>query len=336
MFEGVDSAFYCWVNGIKVGYSQDSRLPAEFEITDIVQPGTNTLAVQVMKWCDGSYLEDQDMWRMSGIHRDVYVLVKPAVHIADFYVQTPLEFSEFSQGELSGARLEIEVDLEAPSSEILQKCTVKADVYPCSVAHIGVPFANSILSVTASPTEVWTARDPTAKRNPADCGVGGRVKFSANMMEKGQKQFKLWSAEDPAHYVLVLELVDEAGKSLEIEACQVGFRDTRVQDRQLLHNGMPIIVRGVNRHEHDQKNGKAITFDNMLEDILIMKRHNFNAVRCSHYPNNSLWYELCTAYGLYVVDEANVETHGFDPGLTNNQVNPACSPLWTASIVGKW
>jgi beta-galactosidase len=345
VFEGVDSAFYCWLNGTFVGYSQDSRLPAEFDVTDLVHTGCNTLAVQVMKWSDGSYLEDQDMWWLSGIHRNVYVQFKPLCHVADFFVTTPLCFDE-SSNEFKSARLHVDVDICGPNESELQALTVTAELYRCAPEQdlgfkgftiSGHSRDKPLISVQASPVPLWTAGDTTGKSRREEAGAAARAVFDvdASSIEPDGTLPLLWSPESPSLYVLVLALRDNTGRVFEYEACQVGFRQAQLSHRSLLHNGRPVMLRGVNRHEHCPRRGKTVSLRSMMEDAILMKRFNFNAVRCSHYPNHPLWYEVCNAFGLYVVDEANVETHGFDPGLQNNAVNPACSSLWLPAILDR-
>jgi beta-galactosidase len=328
LFEAVGSAFYCWLNGTWVGYSQDSCLPAEFDVTRLLQPGANVLAVQVMRWSDGSYLEDQDHWWLSGISRDVVLLAKPAAHIADYAVSTPLTFA--ADGSLGSARLEISVHGEANTPDAWKGVQVQATLQ----TRDGAAPPLELPAADMKPG-VWIAADSTAKPSRALAGHGATAKISFDMAESGSGLPRLWSAETPHLYVLVLSLVDEAGVHIESESCQVGFRSVEVQDRQLLVNGRRVMIRGVNRHEHDPLRGKAVGEASMLTDIRLMKQLNFNACRASHYPNHPRWYELCNEYGLYVMDEANVETHGFDPLQNNNDVVPANSPAWTAAILDR-
>ncbi|KAL4534529.1 hypothetical protein Ndes2526A_g05420 [Nannochloris sp. 'desiccata'] len=387
VFEGVDSAFYCYINGECIGYSQDSRLPAEFDITSAVHAGQNLVAAQVLKWCDGSYLEDQDMWRMSGIHRDVYIQFKPIkAYIADFYVRTPLEFlqqssdpssqsqigsSKTASTTLKSALLEVDVDVCGVSTiEELDNLQVIATLHEWNQSELwrtaeenedgrrGPSGGAVVLKMEGKPVELWTAGDTSGTSSLAESGYSGRVSLSADAMSLKHTDGKitpplLWSAEAPHLYILILELhyvhnfnppQGETNKPttgtssiLEYEAAQVGFRTTILSpsSRNFLHNNCPVMLRGANRHEHDPHTGKTVSLASMKKDAALMKQFNFNAVRCSHYPNHPLWYEICTAYGLYCIDEANVETHGFDPGLRNNPANPACSPLWLSSIVDR-
>jgi len=373
VFEGVDSAFYCYINGKFIGYSQDSRLPAEFDITAAVHAGQNLVAAQVIKWSDGSYLEDQDMWRMSGIHRDVYIQFKPRkAYIADFHVRTPLEFEDFlddaattTTTRLASALLEVDVDIRGVSStEEFENIQVVATLHEWNQSELwakeesekrddGPSGRAVVLKMEGKPVELWTAGDTSGASSFAETGYSGRVSLSADAMTIKYTNEKikaplLWSAEAPHLYILILELqyndTQQEGtlepttsSILEYEAAQVGFRKTVLSptSRNFLHNHNPVMLRGANRHEHDPHTGKTVSVASMKEDASLMKQFNFNAVRCSHYPNHPLWYEICTAYGLYCIDEANVETHGFDPGLRNNSSNPACSPVWLSSIVDR-
>lgn len=281
VFDGVNSAFYLWCNGEWVGYSQDSRLPAEFDLTDVLKPGSNRLAVLVLRWCDGSYLEDQDMWRMSGIFRDVSLQHKPATHIADYHYVTELN------ADYDRAKLQVEVALG------------------------GEAFAESEVALT-----LWQGDEAiaTTTARPGSAMVDERGNWAERLnVTLAVDRPALWSAETPALYRLTLVLRDGQGNLLEAEACDVGFRRVEISNGLLKVNGQPLLIRGVNRHEHHPENGQVMDEATMRHDIELMKQHNFNAVRCSHYPNHPLWYRLCDRYGLYVVDEANIETHGMVP-----------------------
>lgn len=281
VFDGVNSAFYLWCNGEWVGYSQDSRLPAEFDLSEVLKPGSNRLAVLVLRWCDGSYLEDQDMWRMSGIFRDVSLQHKPATHIADYHYVTELN------ADYDRAKLQVEVALG------------------------GEAFAESEVALT-----LWQGDEPiaTATARPGSAMVDERGNWAERLnVTLAVDRPALWSVEMPALYRLTLALRDGQGNLLEAEACDVGFRRVEISNGLLKVNGQPLLIRGVNRHEHHPENGQVMDEATMRRDIELMKQHNFNAVRCSHYPNHPLWYRLCDRYGLYVVDEANIETHGMVP-----------------------
>ena len=281
IFEGVNSAFYLFCNGRWVGYSQDSRLPAEFDLTDFLIDGDNRLAVLVLRWSDGSWLEDQDMWRMSGIFRDVVLLHKPDTRIADYLVRTPLN------SELSAGRLEVEVHLEG------------RDVAASQVA-VALWRGDTLIG------EVQAA--------PGSAPVDERGNYAERLtLTLPVEQPALWSAETPHLYRAVVSLLDVQGELIEAEACDVGFRKVEISNGLLKVNGKPLLIRGVNRHEHHPEHGQVMDEATMRRDIELMKQHNFNAVRCSHYPNDPLWYRLCDRYGLYVVDEANIETHGMVP-----------------------
>ncbi|WP_333010152.1 beta-galactosidase [Kluyvera sichuanensis] len=281
IFDGVNSAFHLWCNGQWMGYSQDSRLPAEFDLSAVLKPGENRLAVMVLRWCDGSYLEDQDMWRMSGIFRDVTLLHKPATRIADYQV-TPRLSERFTFGELD---IQVTVEGSAAAATHVEAVLWWGDNAVASLQQaVGIPFVD--------------------ERG----GWAERLKVTLPL-----EQPALWSAETPNLYRLVLTLRDADGKPLESEACDVGFRQVAIEGGLLKLNGKPLLIRGVNRHEHHPETGQAVDEATMRRDIELMKQHNFNAVRCSHYPNHPLWYRLCDRYGLYVVDEANIETHGMVP-----------------------
>ncbi|GAB7195454.1 hypothetical protein OS31_22030 [Dickeya oryzae] len=282
VFDGVNSAFHLWCNGQWVGYSQDSRLPAEFDLTPCLQVGKNRLAVMVLRWSDGTYLEDQDMWRMSGIYRDVYLLHKPTVHLRDVQLTTPLRHS-YTQGTLCVTAL---ANLPEDQAEHWQ------------------------LAV-----QLWRGeRLVGEKRKPFGTpAIDERGAYHDRVsLQLEVAQPALWSAEDPNLYRAVVALECD-GTLVEAEAYDVGFREVAIRNGLLLLNGQPLLIRGTNRHEHHPQHGQAIDEATMRQDILLMKQHNFNAVRCSHYPNHPLWYRLCDRYGLYVVDEANIETHGMQP-----------------------
>ena len=353
-FEAINNAAYVHVNGVEVGYSQDSCLPAEFDVTAALRPGRNLVTVQVLRFSDGSYLEDQDHWWLSGLYRDVWLLAKPATHIADFFVRTPLELAPGAgPGGVPGvakAWVDADIHLVGPSRDALAGVTVRAEVFRLPRADLETTLEAGAatapdLSGTAIPalpaatfkaddTDHWVAVDSADKATQAEAGFGGLVKVRAlDLTAAGGDPPALWSAEEPNLYALVLTLVGPDGTILEAEATQVGLRTVEVRDRALRVNGVPIYVKGVNRHEHEERRGKTVTEETMVADIRLMKRFNFNAVRNSHYPNAVRWYELCAAYGLYLVDEANLETHGFDPGLHNDAVVPASNPLWMAAIV---
>jgi beta-galactosidase len=287
VFDGVDSAFYCWVNGQMVGYSQDSRLPAEFNLTAYLHPGENLLAVQVYRWSDGSYLEDQDMWFLSGIFRDVYCFATPALHLRDFWVKTALDEA------YQNARLSLRMHLKNYGLDAVQGYQVEARLLDdCDELVAGWPVTRA---AGAQPGEEKIIEFEEAVSDPAK-----------------------WSDEHPNLYTLLLTVKDASGAIVEVERCRVGFRQVEIKDGKILINGVAVLFKGVNRHEHDPRHGHTVSIESMVEDILLMKRFNVNAVRTSHYPNDPRWYELCDEYGLYLIDEANIESHGCWDKLTKD------------------
>lgn len=281
IFDGVNSAFHLWCNGRWVGYGQDSRLPSEFDLTHFLLKGENRLAVMVLRWSDGSYLEDQDMWRMSGIFRDVSLLHKPATQIRDLRINT--RFND----DFSRAVLEAEVRTTGERRDDL-RVTVQLWDSETFVGEKTAPLGSEIIDERGAYPDRTTLR--LNVEHPA-----------------------LWSAETPHLYRAVVQLHAADGTLIEAEACDVGFRQVSIENGLLLLNGKPLLIRGANRHEHHPENGQVMDKETMIKDILLMKQNNFNAVLCSHYPNHPLWYTLCDRYGLYVVDEANIETHGMVP-----------------------
>jgi beta-galactosidase len=283
-FAGVDSAFYLWVNGREVGYSQGSRTPAEFNVTRFLQPGINTVAAEVYRYSDGSYLECQDFWRVSGIFRDVFLYSVDDLDIRDFEVRTILD------EEYRDSTLDFTIWLRNFADEGADG-VVEAELLDAD--------RNAITSLE------------TGARVP---GGGEVVVDLAAEIEEPLK----WSAETPNLYTLLLTLKDGRGDVVEVLSSKVGFRSSEIKGGQLLINGRAVLLKGTNRHEHDPVTGHYVTVDSMIEDIELMKRHNINAVRTSHYPNAPEWYELTDRYGLYVIDEANIESHGigYDPDRT--------------------
>ena len=286
-FDGVHSAFYLWVNGQKVGYSQGSMTPAEFNITKYLKPGKNVLAAKVYRWSDGSYLEDQDMWRLSGIYRDVYLYSTPTVHLRDFYIRCDLDT------EYKDAILKIDAELQNSFRKSAKKHTVEVYLYDPQMEPI--------------------SKEPLVKK---DADFIFHHNRSVVKMQSIVKDPLKWSAEKPNLYTVVLVLKDSNGKTIEVESTKFGFREIEIFDSKLHINGVPIYVRGVNRHEHHPRFGRAVPYETMVQDVKLMKQFNLNTVRTSHYPNDPRWYQLCDEFGLYVVDEANVEScgHLFDFG----------------------
>jgi len=290
VFDGVDSAFYLWINGQNVGYSQDSRTPAEFNITPYLQKGKNTLAAEVYRYSDGSYLEDQDFWRLSGIYRDVYLYSTPKLHIRDFFVNTDLD-ADYKNAVL---RIDAQVASYADYGGVVPTLEVKL----IDKTNSGLFGKNEIIESMATPSgKSFT--------------LGNQIEYSFVADVENPKK---WTAETPNLYTLVLTLKDEKGKVIEYVSCNVGFRKSEIKGGQLLINGQPIYIKGVNRHEHDPDTGHTISRESMIQDILLMKQNNVNTVRTSHYPDVPEWYDLCDEYGLYIIDEANIESHGMGYG----------------------
>jgi len=292
-FDGIKSASYFWLNGQSIGYSQDSMLPAEFNVTKYLKPGNNTLAVEVYRWSDGSYLEDQDMWRLAGIYRNVYLFATPQVHIRDFAVRTDFDDN------YTDATIMVRPKITNYTNDDLRNWTVEAQLYDAD--------KKPVLSEAMSGSVSAVIRERYPQR--------GNVPFG--LLQAKIKNPLKWSAESPYLYTLVLMLKNSDGKVIEIESCRVGFREVEIKDGQLFLNGKSIKLFGVNRHEHDPDHGRAIPVSRMIQDIKLLKTHNINAVRTSHYPDDPAWYDLCDQYGIYLIDEANLETHGLGGYFSN-------------------
>ncbi|MCT4645727.1 MAG: DUF4981 domain-containing protein [Carboxylicivirga sp.] len=276
-FGAVKSAMYLWVNGQKVGYSQGSKTPAEFDITPYVKKGNNSVAVEVYRFSDGAYLECQDFWRLSGIERDVYLYSTPKVRIRDFFFKSNLD------EQYTNANPVVDVEL---------------------LAHDGKSGSYSLeMNLYDGKEKVWTSSKKLKVSGKTNTSFTGMV-----------KQPKKWSAETPDLYTLSLILKDSKGNVIQATSNKVGFRKVEIKGGQLLVNGKAVLFKGVNRHEHDEFEGHVVGLQSMLDDIRLMKENNINAVRTCHYPNDPLWYDLCDQYGLYLIDEANIESHGMGYG----------------------
>ena len=287
VFHGVSSAFYLWINGTWVGYSEDSRLPAEFDLTPYLVAGENRIAVLVLKWSKASYFEDQDMWRLSGIFRDVELVNMPKVRLSDFKVETQVA------DDLDDAMVEVHAEISDVANQALQvRATLSWD--GLEVASDETTFGNDLVDERGA--------------NAHDASLSLPV-----------HQPKLWSAEVPQRYDLTLTLFDDE-TVYHTEIKKIGIRRVDIKDGLLRLNNQPLLIRGVNKHEFTPETGYYVDEATMLKDIRLLKEHNFNAVRLSHYPNDRRWYDLCDQYGLYLVDEANIETHGMTPmnRLTND------------------
>ena len=289
-FEGVMSAFYVWVNGQRVGYSQGSMEPSEFNITPYIKKGENQIAVEVYKYSDGSYLEDQDFWRFGGIHRDVLLYHTPDIRLRDVAVRTTPD--------KGGWTLAINPQFSVYKGETGEGYQLMATLFDGS---------STVGCDSVATDEVLDLQHKAARMNEWYPQRGHR-KFER--MEMKVSEPRLWSVESPYLYTLLLELKDGDGRTIERVTQQVGFRDIRIKGGQLLINGEAIKIRGVNRHEHDPYTARVMTEERMLQDLRLMKDANINAVRLAHYPNCPRWYELCDSMGMYVMDEADCETHG--------------------------
>ncbi len=271
----VKSGFDIWINDHKVGYSQDSKLPSEFNITPYLKPGRNKVSVQVFQFTDGSYLEDQDFWRLSGIQREVYLLARPKTYIRDFFAKAGLD-------------------------ELYANGMFRLDVDIVNIRESTAPLEIECILLDAQGREV--------SKGIAQMDLDGNTlktqRFAAFL-----PKIKKWSAETPNLYTLLLVLGDQ-NKVIEATSVKVGFRTSEIKEGQLLINGKPVLIKGVNRHEHHPHRGHVVDRQSMIKDIEMMKRLHINAVRTSHYPNDPLWYALCDEYGLYLYDEANIESHG--------------------------
>lgn len=296
-FAGIQSAMYLWINDEKVGYHEDGMLPSEFNITNYVKKGDNEITVQVFNWSSGSYLEDQDFWRLSGIYRDVYLFATPNIRMRDFAV-----FSELDD-EYKDATLNVTVDIE-------NLHTLKNEQYFIRATLIDMQ-GNTVSTFKSENFQVQNSTERTIS-------LKNRV---SNPLK--------WTAETPNLYKVGIELVSTNDKIIQAFVINTGFRKIEIKNGLFLVNGKPVKIKGVNRHEFDMYSGRAITRKSMIKDILLMKQYNINSVRTSHYPNQPEWYNLCDEYGLYVMDEANIESHG----LWVQDYYIGDRPEWKQSIV---
>ena len=312
-FGSVASAFYVYVNGRQVGYSEGSMEPAEFRLTPYLEDGVNTIALKVFKYSDGSYLEDQDMWRLAGIHRSIYLYATPKIRIRDFGVRTLLD------DDYRDATLVIHPELSVVEGQRGEGFHVEAQLYDAA----GNAMLDSTLNQDAVPMlnldhkgKIMNERNP--QRGYAPYGwLSARVK---NPLK--------WTAETPNLYTLKLALVDDKGNVIERAETKIGFRRLEIKDGRFLVNGVSTRFRGVNRHEMDPIMGKVMTNERMEKEIRLLKQCNINAVRTCHYPNDPRWYELCDKYGIYVMDEADIEEHGLRGQL-------ASDPTWAAAFMDR-
>ncbi len=298
-FGAVKSAMYIWINGQKVGYSEGSKTPAEWDITDYIQKGDNTLAVQVYRWSDGSYLECQDFWRISGIERDVFLYSAPQVRVRDFFAKASLD-ENYKNG-----TFELDVDLNNRTNGL------RSGNY--SVAYKLLDQSGNLISSEEKAAKVNRKSD---------------LKLTFNKIIPDPLK---WTAETPNLYSLLISLKNSTGEVTEVVTSKVGFRKVEIIDAVFYINGKAVLIKGVNRHEHDQYKGHVISEEAMIKEMGLLKQFNFNAVRTSHYPEDEFFYELCDKYGIYLTDEANVESHGMYYG----EHSLAKNPIWTAAHVDR-
>ncbi|NPE27308.1 DUF4981 domain-containing protein [Methanococcoides sp. SA1] len=295
-FDGVKSAFYLKINGLDAGYSQGSATPAEFDITKFLKNGENTIELKVFRWSDASYLEDQDAWRLNGIYRDVYLHSKPPVNIKDYFITTDLD-EAYNNG-----RLNIDILVNNLTGKYEDEFVIEWEVLDTD---------NKII----------------ANNKSKNMEIGDLEEVQVKFSQHFENPLK-WTAESPNLYTLLLTLKSKDNQVIEYHSDRFGFREVEIKNGQLLVNGKAITLKGVNRHEHHPELGKTVTEESMIKDIQLMKQFNINAVRTSHYPNVPRWYELCDQYGIYVTDEANLETHGIWSDLSKN-------PAWKEAYVDR-
>lgn len=295
-FDGVYSAMYLWVNGKKVGYSQGANNDAEFNITEYVKTGKNILAVEVYRWSDGSYLEDQDMFRLSGIHRDVYLVATPKVRLRDFYLT-----STFKGDDMKKAVLNVVADIQNYASK----------------RNSGTVLKMTLLDAAGKQVVAKDVSVPDIDKNAVT-----ELKFTEDVTNP-----HLWTAETPYLYTVLFELQDKAGKTLEVVQSQFGFRKIEIKNKRVYINNQLVFFKGANRHDTDPRHGKAVPVDMMIKDIVLFKQNNLNTIRTSHYPNDPKMYALFDHYGLYVMDEADIECHG--------NVAISSMPSWIPAFVDR-
>ena len=307
-FEGVDSAYHLWVNGERVGYSEGARLPAEFDVTEYVDPGENTVALRVYKWSNGSYIEDQDMWWLSGIFRDVTLYAVPETHVADMDVQTTLDDDHVD------AEFAATVDIESAST--VEATVGESATDAPATGRVEASLVDPAGDTVAEFEESYTIEDGTAT-----------VDLSTSIDDPAK-----WTAETPNCYDFLVTLVEDGAATATVSET-VGFREVGIENGQFLVNGEAVTIRGVNRHDFDPDRGRAVTLDRMCEDIELMKQHNINAVRTAHYPNDTRFYDLCDEYGLYVLDETDIECHGMERIDTIQHISD--DPDWEDTYVDR-
>ena len=289
----VNSFFYLWINGQQVGLSKDSKTPVEFDITSYLKSGENSVSIQVFRFSDGTYLEGQDMWKLSGIERSVYLVARPKISLIDFKVQAELD-STYKNGVLT------------------------SDLFFNNISTNGQTIEIKLLDDHQNMSVIWQSSTVITNKTIH--------------LETTIPQVRSWNAEHTELYTYIINHKDKTGQVIESFIQKIGFRTVEIKNGFFQINGVTIKIKGVNRHEHDSKNGKVITVENMIKDIQLMKKFNINAVRCSHYPNMEEWYELCTKYGIYVVDEANIECDGMSFSSLETLSD---KPNWTAAYLDR-
>lgn len=295
-FDGVYSGMYVWINGQKVGYSEGANNVAEFNITEYVKTGDNIIAAEVYRWTDGSYLEDQDMFRLSGIHRSVYLFATPKVHIRDYHLM-----SEFDGDDYSKAEFKIETSVKNYDKKLSQANTINVSLLDNKGQEVA-SVVKEIQKLKSGEEQIYNLQ--ALVNNPL-----------------------LWSAEKPNLYTAIVTMKDVKGHVLEAMSSKFGFRKIEIKNKRVYINNEPILFKGANRHDIHPRYGKAVPVESMLEDILLMKAHNLNTIRTSHYPNDPRMYAMFDYYGLYVMDEADIENHG------NYSLND--TPSWLAAYLDR-
>ncbi|MFT6948935.1 MAG: beta-galactosidase [Paraglaciecola sp.] len=306
-FGAVKSAFYIWINEHKVGYSQDAKSPAEFDITPYLVSGNNTVSLEVYRWCDGTYLELQDMWRLSGIERDVYLYATPKVRIRDFHANSTLNDS-YQNGifDFSG---------------VIKNHHIAAQEGYCLQITVQDTKHQVLLAQTLQIATLTTQSEQSI------------------ILHKDVGQVLAWNAESPHLYDLHLRLLDPQGQAIQFIHTRIGFRTSELKNGNVLINGQAVLFKGVNRHEHDPVTGHVLSRESMLKDMQLLKQFNINAVRTAHYPNDPYWYELADQYGMYLVDEANIESHGIGAANQPISYDPAGHmvnmPTWRSAYINR-
>jgi len=299
-FGGIQSCGTVWLNGEKIGYSEDAMTPAEYNITKYLVKGSNSLAVQVLNISDGSYLEDQDFWRLAGIYRDVFIYSVPKLHIRDFHIITDLDDN------YRDATLKVSVKTKNDADSKSEPYSVKIKL---SDIHNTIVVEKNI------------------EGKAVFAGKEVELKFAETILNPNK-----WTAETPNLYNLTLSLINDKGEVTEVLSNKVGFREIEMKNGQLLVNGKAVKIKGTNRHEFEPYNGRALSMESMVKDIILMKQNNFNAVRTCHYPNDTRWYELCDEYGIYVMDEANIESHEL---WADQKIYLSEDPNWKAAWIDR-